>query len=490
MTTLTTDLCSFILVGAQQGHVISHASTVYAASNETSSAAIDPMNISSSHDHLLKRLQEIHPQQSAPKVDPKYIQKSPPLNKLTLKSVQVYFRHGARLPLKTIPNVEEAFWDKNEHLTGILFTNIKTRIINQSSRQPVTELSRIEGVYRKHILRGGVHSGQLTNLGQWHTYDLGLRLHKDYIVNNKLLPENYQPNFIRIRSTNISRTVDSIRCVMCGLYGVEQLKQHNEVLDVPVETEAGKEFLNPSPRNCPTLHQAYQRGRLAENDIPGIIEFKQRLSLILDYEEGGLEHHKLDLIDIRDDMVARQAHGLPLPDGFTKEVIEKIEHYGTAMCTQILCGKLQDGKIGLILGSGPIFQNVLRNMDDTYHNKSGVKIYLYSCHDSTLIPLLEALELFDNKWPPYAADVRFELYEDQLGDHWVRILYCDQVLPLSGSNGPLCRLEQFTEQISHLAINAAQYDHMCHPHIPQRHIMDNPFRRFWEKKEIKMAPVS
>jgi lysophosphatidic acid phosphatase type 6 len=48
---------------------------------------------------------------------------------------------------------------------------------------------------------------------------------------------------------------------------------------------------------------------------------------------------------------------------------------------------------------------------------------MYSCHDTSLIPLLVSLGCFDNKWPNYAADIVFELYEDKAKNHWVKVLY-------------------------------------------------------------------
>ena len=57
-------------------------------------------------------------------------------------------------------------------------------------------------------------------------------------------------------------------------------------------------------------------------------------------------------------------------------------------------------------------------------------MYLYSCHDSTLMSLLLVLGCFDDKWPPYAADLAFELYEDEEEEHWVKIRYCGEVRSL------------------------------------------------------------
>jgi len=62
--------------------------------------------------------------------------------------------------------------------------------------------------------------------------------------------------------------------------------------------------------------------------------------------------------------------------------------------------------------------------------ESHPKMYLYSCHDSTLIPLLLALGCCDDKWPAYAADLAFELYEDAEQKYWVKIRYCGKVRSL------------------------------------------------------------
>ena len=54
-------------------------------------------------------------------------------------------------------------------------------------------------------------------------------------------------------------------------------------------------------------------------------------------------------------------------------------------------------------------------------------MYIYSCHDSTVTAILLALGCYDDKWPPYAAEVAFELYEDGVGKHWVKLRYCGKV---------------------------------------------------------------
>ena len=45
---------------------------------------------------------------------------------------------------------------------------------------------------------------------------------------------------------------------------------------------------------------------------------------------------------------------------------------------------------------------------------SDYKMMLYSVHDTSVVALLVALGIFDNKWPGFAADLAFELYKDKV----------------------------------------------------------------------------
>ena len=56
------------------------------------------------------------------------------------------------------------------------------------------------------------------------------------------------------------------------------------------------------------------------------------------------------------------------------------------------------------------------------------KLFLYSVHDTTLMPCLMALGIFDMKWPPYAADITLELLEHRTTkEAFVKVAYLGQV---------------------------------------------------------------
>ena len=65
-------------------------------------------------------------------------------------------------------------------------------------------------------------------------------------------------------------------------------------------------------------------------------------------------------------------------------------------------------------------------------------ILIYSGHDSTLVPILCALGIYDYKWPPYASYLALEIAEEKLSSGvklWVRAIYNDEALAI-GSKRP------------------------------------------------------
>lgn len=53
----------------------------------------------------------------------------------------------------------------------------------------------------------------------------------------------------------------------------------------------------------------------------------------------------------------------------------------------------------------------LKELNDNLMNQRDPKIYLYSGHDTTIIPLMIALGIFDLKWPEYCSNLAIELWD-------------------------------------------------------------------------------
>lgn len=146
---------------------------------------------------------------------------------------------------------------------------------------------------------------------------------------------------------------------------------------------------------------------------------------------------------------ASQAHGIPVPEKISK-TMEQIELYAVKMLNYMVTGA--EKRLGddiLRLSCGPVLRLIRDNIDSSLSQEDYYRIQLYSCHDSMLMALLVALKIFDEKWPPFAADLVFETYEDRSGDAWVRVLYLGQTKFLPGNGEKeLISLDQFKALIA------------------------------------------
>ncbi|KAL4657003.1 lysophosphatidic acid phosphatase type 6-like [Arapaima gigas] len=367
-----------------------------------------------------------------------------------LKLVQVAFRHGARTPLRSIPAVLEAQWGP-ELLRVPDHTQIDyvVKDLQGGPRPPAP----IEENYRTSTLSGGTYPGQLTTLGMQQLYDLGQRLRRNYIVEVPFLTAAFNSAEVYVRSTNIVRTIESAKCLVAGLF---QQKQEDTVPIFTTETE--NEVLYPNYHKCNLLKILIGQRWAESSQLPDLIADLESIQRALGIPEG----HRVDFILIRDDMVAREAHGLPCPEPLSswKATVEK-------RAVQMICHIYGPSKRGhLQLSVGPFLHMLLTNIEDRVQgvasSRSSKKLFLYSVHDTTLIPFLMALGIFDKRWPPYAADITLELYQHRVTEEtFIKVSYLGQDQLIPGCSDVYCPLEKFKEVLSAFTLTAECYQSLC-----------------------------
>eukprot|EP01017_Pseudomicrothorax_dubius_P047422 TRINITY_DN8524_c0_g1_i2.p1 TRINITY_DN8524_c0_g1~~TRINITY_DN8524_c0_g1_i2.p1 ORF type:complete len:367 (+),score=62.42 TRINITY_DN8524_c0_g1_i2:34-1134(+) len=84
--------------------------------------------------------------------------------------------------------------------------------------------------FNRHGARGPIYDlpdreywnqfGQLTPVGMRQLYLLGAQLRQRYIIDQKFLPEKYNPDVIFVRSTAVNRTIMSAMSLLYGLYPI------------------------------------------------------------------------------------------------------------------------------------------------------------------------------------------------------------------------------------------------------------------------------
>ncbi|XP_033471020.1 lysophosphatidic acid phosphatase type 6 [Epinephelus lanceolatus] len=366
-----------------------------------------------------------------------------------LKLVQVVFRHGARTPLKSIPDVMEAQWvptllepPAHTHI------NYKVTDLDGGPRPPAL----VEDSYRKNTLTGGTYPGQLTTVGMQQLYELGKRLRRRYIEESPFLSSTFSPTEVYVRSTNIVRTIESAKCLVAGLF---QQKQ-KEIVPI-LTTDAESEILYPNYHGCKLLKSLGSHRWAESATLPDIAADLQSIQNAL----GIAAHQRIDFILIRDDMVARETHGLPCPS-----VLDTWRNTVEQRAVDMICHVYEPSKReNLQLCVGRLLHTLLTNIDEKVQGTSSEpnrKLFLYSAHDTTLIPCLMALGVFDMRWPPYAADMTLELHQQQqTNKSFVKVSYVGEDLLIPGCSGVYCPLEEFKQVLSAYSLSSDLYQSLC-----------------------------
>ncbi|XP_068428614.1 lysophosphatidic acid phosphatase type 6 isoform X2 [Clinocottus analis] len=365
-----------------------------------------------------------------------------PSSPYELKLVQVLFRHGARTPLKSIPGVMEAQWVPTL-LEPPAHTHINYEVadLHGGPRPPAP----VEDSYRKNILNGGSFPGQLTTVGMQQLYELGKKLRRTYIEDTQFLSSTFTPAEVYVRSTNIVRTIESAKCLVAGLFLQKQ-------------TESASEILYPNYHGCQLLRILVSHRWAESSTLPDIAADLQSIQSAL----GIAAHQRIDFILIRDDMVAREAHGLHCPS-VLNTWRNKVEQRAVDMIYYVYAHN--NSMENLQLCVGPLLHLLLSNIDEKLEGILSAperKLFLYSAHDTTLIPCLMALGIFDMKWPPFAADITLELHQHQKTNKpFVKVSYIGQDQLIPGCSGVYCPLEEFKQVLSAYSMSSEGYRSLC-----------------------------
>ncbi|OWF36130.1 lysophosphatidic acid phosphatase type 6-like isoform X2 [Mizuhopecten yessoensis] len=403
-------------------------------------------------------------------------------NTLTLKQAQVFFRHGARTTIHTIPKLAEANYDAKIFMHPLPHTLFDLDMVDLATGGPKTK-SRLDEHYAKKKLLGGSVAGQLTTLGQQQCFMLGQKLKQDYIEGANLITEDYDPNTVFGRSTNIKRTIESLRCVMAGMFGVSNLQK---IAPVKVYiSDQQSEVLFPNLHNCHVLTQNNHSVLFHMGDKP---EYQpERLKLEKAFGVNFKDHVGLNFVGMRDDLVARKAHGFPIPS-HALPLWDTIELMASKMIYAAFCGQHKaERNVVMRLATGPLMTMVMDNIEDLEENKGNAKkLFLFATHDSTLVGMLGLLDIWDNIWPPYSADIRFELYENQNKEKFIQVLYMGKPMKVRGCDSTLCSLKQFREAMKPFMIRKDELNSICSSDILEQ--IDKEIKEE-EKGEIQTEEV-
>jgi hypothetical protein len=123
-----------------------------------------------------------------------------------------------------------------------------------------------------------------------------------------------------------------------------------------------------------------------------------------------------NFIRLRDLMIALDAHGLSYPASISKlkPMLDRIDRLGGLQIGALLKGgggwanEVESSRLSI----GKLLKEIMDRLESkaTRHNYDP-SLYLISAHDTTLVPLLVALGVYDGNWPPFASYISFELWQ-------------------------------------------------------------------------------
>jgi len=361
-----------------------------------------------------------------------------------LKQVQVITRHGARTPFDDLPKSNVVWNCKLTELARPDFNELPNEHINRAYRKRYID-------YRQS-LPGNCSQGELTFAGYLGHKKLGEYFRFRYVDELAFLNETFDSTEFFIRSTDSPRTFASAQSQLLGFYPPSK-RFSADVIDI-FTIEPPRENLLPNMR-CPKLGKmCYQ--------IEQSNEWQQK--------QNSLNNLKKQLqtiwnttnipwwIGLYDAFYSRQYHQIPLPDGITEDMVQQI--------TDLVVWQLNflyGSPDVAMLGVGTFITELVQQMNNVVsEGQKNPKWIYYSAHDTTLALVMAGFNILKGTgWPPYVANLIFELWQDtDENEYQVHLLYNNQTIIIPGCD-EFCDFEIFVKAASQFSITQDDWANEC-----------------------------
>eukprot|EP00727_Mastigamoeba_balamuthi_P001487 m51a1_g11335 hypothetical protein (395) ;mRNA; r:144977-146729 len=354
----------------------------------------------------------------------------------SLVQVAVVTRHGDRTPISVLPrNHENVVWECDLPEFVSVFSSAEGHTFQQSYISPQS--------FGGLLWQGNCTPGQLTLKGAMQARAVGQRMRQIYVETYGLLPRQFDPSLVYVRSTDIWRTKQTAMGHMNGLYPPETVRRGTVLRLNTAPTNI--ETLFPNSDACPMLGRLNSKVRESQewkSRVAGLADVRTRID-----KQLGTAGMWTDQFSAHADVLhGRKCHGLdtPVADKDMQAIFEQADWEQTYLPDRI--PRLSMG----------FFLQELAEFLST-RGTSGPRYGLFSAHDSSVVALMAALGSSEN-WPPFASSVVFEQWRSREGRYFVRVQYNGELRVPRGCSSAMCPIEEFTSLVRSLAVD---YDTEC-----------------------------
>jgi len=325
-----------------------------------------------------------------------------------LKMLHLFFRHGQRTPADTYPN----------------------------------------DPYLNHTF-SPFGWGQLTNVGKKQLYDLGLWARDRY---DQFLGSTFSPDYVHAQSTGVSRTQMSIALVLAALFQPRGTPlEWNKDLNwqpVPFTYEPlDQDTLLLVRTTCPRYYEALDEVfKLPE--VKALLDANRELFEELTKITGMDIKTPDDIQSLYSTLKAEQEFGVKLPEWTERYYPQRLQN----LTEESYVLNVYTDELKRIKG-GPFLAKTLNEWKNIAQGKKEKKIFVYAGHDSTVVNILSAFNVWKPQFPDYATAGFLELYQNARTGVWSvsimskRVGQAPEVLTIPGCDS-LCALEKLETLLS------------------------------------------
>lgn len=381
-----------------------------------------------------------YPSPILPKTDPKLLSKLYPSH-YKLIHVQIIHRHGHRTPFTDrLPFIFPHSWPlcNNGDRTMIDdYHSIKKSIpffkFSSEQQPPLLILFNTSLAYPRNTIDpdsismyrpGRCFQGQLTDKGIEFMQRLGQSLRAIYIDYTKLLPNSWDESsssMLYLRSTAYSRTINSLKYLMKGLYPtISNPTPYHVNMRLP-DSETMYPWLQ-----CAKLKEwmEYYKKAFHDHYSHDIERIKSKLSHLF-YQPDPLGTYP-SIHGLFDTLYCARENGVMNNDKIISDNdLYELERLSNIKWFSLFAHNTQVSRLGI----GRFIKELLSELQANVLGNSDTRMSIYSGHDTTVGPLLGSFGYISDRWPPFGANMAIELILDtRLSSHYVRIKYNDQVI--------------------------------------------------------------